>query len=177
MKPLTWFLKRRDEIILSWKYWPSVLKEALLSSLIPWVEALGLGFVGIVIALGITYATQGQVEMSDFFPPNLFWGMLTILILILVYNIIASVAKTIDYYNIRAAKFEWDDVAIEVVPAPPNSLYAIGLAVTNNKPFYLENVRARVTYLQNRDGPYQLQLLPLISLSAEQPVRYRRPHT
>ncbi len=64
------------------------------------------------------------------------------------------------YYDLKryADKFTWNDVEIRIHSFPDDYLFSRGLAIKNNKPFKLEEVSVKITYLEadKVSGPIHL---------------------
>jgi hypothetical protein len=143
-----WLQKRKDELALVGKYFPPILKDSIISSLFWWSGALGFGFIAVLIALAITYRKDGMIEMDSFFPPNFGWGVLIVLALLFLYQLIIETAKYLDKYRIGSDKFTWNDVKIKIIDTAPDSFPAVGLVVTNNKPYDIQKVFVQVTKIE-----------------------------
>lgn len=143
-----WLKMRKDEIFLVRKYFPPILKDSFISSISWWTGALGLTFLATLIALGITYKRQGEIEISNFFPPNFEWGVLIGLALIFLYQTIVETTRCIDKYRIGTDKFTWNDVSITIPKLSQDDPVIVGLEVRNNKPYNIQRAIVKIVSIQ-----------------------------
>jgi hypothetical protein len=127
------FQDRMYEFHLMGRYWPSLIREALLSAFLSWVNIFVIGLLAVIYALLITLYRKEFTNMSDFFPPHFVEGLILALVTVFLYKLVVTTAQKIAIHETEAWKYTWNDIEVKPFYFPSAFGNAVGLEVISDK--------------------------------------------
>jgi len=165
---VTFFQDRKAEISAIWGYLLPLILRGFWTSFKQWVAVFVFTLAANTVAVMVTYSKGDEVRITEFFPPNIAWGLLIVLGILFVYQSASTVALTIRDLQAHADKLTTSGLIVDIVPYPSDYIAAYGIRIRNRKPFNLEHLVVKILKYEvgKRDyTPHHLFPAPLAWLN------------
>lgn len=132
-KNLFWL---KHKAYLWWKQWGSVFLQTFVSSFWSWFTIFVAGSIVVFTALLIARSREDVVDLNNYFPPYIGWGLLIAFAGIYAYQLMVTIAEKLENYELEAMLFTWRDILFEKYYFKNGTGYSVGLKVISLKPPY-----------------------------------------
>lgn len=122
----------KDIFALVAKYWLPVFLDALYSTFRIGINYIGVGIISSLYSLFITVSRREN--LSDFFIPHFWEGLICAFLTILVWRLIVETSQKIRRADVEAKRITWRDIEIIQHKFPDGSGYGLGLQIISHKP-------------------------------------------